>query len=293
MVKRIKKRIPRAEGEPEIDGQDDDEVDEVEAQAAPAEPDYLADRIGEAAQDRFTSVTASGFQWVLDHRGMIVGGALVGVLVLVGINQFNKSKTRGLEERASVFFESAKAQDEARDTAPPMMLGDDSAKPKVLSADERKARLEKARDGYFRTRDEGAGTGLAFLSSLGLAGAQFELSRFDDALKAYDAASASDTLDPLARSLALQGRAATLEAQGQLPLAAEAWKKVEAQDPKSFALLAGVQLGRLLQAQGKGPEAKEHFEKLKASQATALEQMGNSEWKREIDRRLAKLSAGT
>ncbi len=304
MVKRIKKRIPREDGEiVEVEVEEAEDapkgaptVEELgidpNARRESDVPDN--DKLGEVPEDRFTLLTARVVTWVLSKRVVILGAVVLVFAGLMVANFVLKNMQKKTEAAASVFFEAHAAQRESRDVRPPMlMLGQDADEKKELTAEERKARLEKARDTYQSVRAEHPGKPLGRTASMGLAATQLELGKTEEAMKLYEELLADAALDPLSRALALQAKAVGLESLGKSADAISAWKLVEQANPKTYGLLAGLNVGRLLEQDGKTAEAKTHLEKVKLDQAKALESMGSAPFKRELEARLARLSQGT
>ena len=304
MVKRIKKRIPREDGEiveVEVEEAEDAPTGAPTVEELGIDPNARResdvpdnDKLGEVPEDRFTVLTARVVTWVLAKRLVILGALVLVFAGLMVANFVLKNLQKKRETAASVFFEAHAAQRESRDVRPPLlMLGQDADDKKELTAEERKARLEKARDTYQSVRTEHAGQPLGRTASLGLAATQLELGKTEDALKLYDELLADPALDPLSRALALQAKAVGLESLGKASDAIATWKLVEQANPKTYGLLAGINVGRLLEQDGKTAEAKTHLEKVKLDQAKALEFMGSAPFKRELEARLARLSQGT
>ena len=113
----------------------------------------------------------------------------------------------------------------------------------------------------------------------------------DSTGKFYDDFLGRPDTDAFARSLALQGKAAAQEQKGDIAGALETWKAVEGLDRAQYGLLSGVQVGRLLEGQGKGAEARTHYERLQKDFSAALDEMANRPLKVEIERRIAALAA--
>ncbi|MCK6569495.1 hypothetical protein L6V77_00095 [Myxococcota bacterium] len=297
MVKRIKKRIPKADGEPETGEElvdDEDGPDAPESGESATETlEHLRDKLGEVNQDEFVDRGAKVLEWIVKHRLKLVGVFVVAVAASTVLHFALKAKREAIEAKAAVFLDGTKPLGEARNLLPQFVLGGTEKPKDPLTPAERTKRLEDAAAAFGKARDEASGGPLGKISGLGLAGARFEQGKFDEALKLYDEFAADEKADPVARALAVQGRAATLEATNKLPEAIDAWKKFENLDPKSYGVLAGLQIGRLLEQQGKGPEAKAHYERVQKDNAAALDHMANADAKRELERRVARLGDGT
>lgn len=297
MVKRIKKRIPKADGEPETGEEladDEDGPDAPESGESATETlEHLRDKLGEVNQDEFVDRGAKILEWIVKQRLKLVGIFVVAVAASTVLHFVVKARREALEAKAAVFLDGTKPLGEARNLLPQFVLGGAENAKEPLTPEERSKRLNDAAAAFGKARDEADGAPLGKISALGLAGARFEQGKFDEALKLYDEFVADEKADPVARALAVQGRAATLEATNKLPEAVEAWKKFENLDPKSYGVLAGLQIGRLLEQQGKGPEAKAHYERVQKDSAAALGHMANADAKRELERRVARLGDGT
>jgi len=306
VVKRIKKRIPRADGEMvEVEVEEGEDTPEGAPTVEELGMDTNARRetqapendvLGEATEDKFTVTTARIVTWILAKRVAIVGGLVLVVVALLVANAVMKSNQKKIEAAASTFFEGRVAQREARETRPPMMLlGQDADDTKALTPEQRKAKLEKARDPFEKVRTENAGQPLARTATLNLASTQLELGNHGEALKLYDAllAETAPALDPLTRALALQAKAVAHEVGGQTPESIAAWKLVEQANPKVYGLPAALNISRLQEAAGQAAEAKATLEKAQTEQAKALEAPGSAPYKRDLEARLARLSQGT
>lgn len=284
MVKRIRKRIPKKEAPAEE--QVAEGAVEAEEEEAGIKPELAA-----LAEDEFTARTASAFQWVIDHR-LLVGGALAAVLIATFAVYFVRRQTAaGIAEASASFMEATKRYEKALgEGAPPMIPGAGEA-PKEPK--ERRAQLEQAQEAFASTRSTYSDRAVAGLATLGLAGTHLDLDQAPKALELYDAFLARSDIEPFARAVALEGRAAALETAGKQAEAIEAWKALGALDQKAFGLLSGMQVGRLLEAQGKAGEARTLYQSLQKEHAEALEQLPNRATRAELERRLALLTGAT
>lgn len=285
MVKRIKKRISkqdeRAEG---ADGGEaitlDAEGEETPAASNPASFRAELESLGE---DQFTRKVAGGVSWVVDNRGLLIAGGVIAAVAVIAIIVLQGQKRSGSEESATAFHEAAEAYSAAVGTPVP---GSDD---KALTPEERKAKLEAAQQGFARTRQTYGESPVASLAALGEASTRLDLGEAEAAAKIYGEVAGRADIDPFARAIALQGKAAALEAHGDLAGAIDAWKALEGIDQKAFGLLAGMQTGRILEAQGKAAEARALYERIKTDHAAALDELPNRGLKAELDKRLGRL----
>ena len=286
MVKRIKKRIPKqdaADGEFDGEALASDGVDiDIDAGAfddgVPDEAPNIRAQLEDMADDEFTRKTASIFGWIIEKKTVLIGIAAV-IVVGVGIYMFTQSsKSAAAEEAAAAFQVGADPYVEASRTA------DD--------AEKRKASIAKAAGAFETARTQYKDRRISALATLGLAGANFDQGKAGEAQTLYTEFLARPDTDPFAKAIALQGKAVALEQKGDLGGAAEAWKAMEGLSSDAYGLLANVQIGRLLEAQGKGDAAKAHYTKVQADYAKSLEELPNRGMKAQIERRLTALSGG-
>ncbi len=282
MVKRIRKRIPKASEAPT--------PEEAEAEAAAEEAAAsggLRAELAHLSDDEFTARTAQGLQWLLDNGklvGAVVGAALVA---MIAVYVMQRQKTAAAEEAAAAFNEASETYLTAYGwTSVP-------GETKTLTPEEKKAQIEKAQRRFADTETAFAERPVSILAAMGKAGAAFDLGKVDEALAGYDKILARTDLDPFARVIALQGRAAALESNEKLGDAIEAWRKVESLDAKAYGLMANLNVGRLLVASGKKGEAKALYEKLKKEHAEELGKFANRQAKTDIEKRLAALGDAT
>lgn len=285
MVKRIKKRIPKQDTpEDEVDGIDVDAADgeaEIDDDGgldaeSDGDPKDIRAQLTDLADDEFTRKTASIFGWIIEKKTILIALLVIG-LGAVGVYVFSqRSKDAASEEAAAAFQAGADPYVEAASEA------EDAAK--------RTAGVEKAATAFEAARTQYGDRRISALATLGLAGARFDQGKAADAQGLYDDFLNRPDTDPFAKAIALQGKAVALEEKGDLAGASEAWKALEGMSREAYGLLAGLQIGRLLEAQGKAPEAKAHYGQLQKDYATALDELPNRSFKAEVERRLAALS---
>ena len=288
MVKRIKKRIPKQDADGEFEGddlaEDVDDPSRADGDGGAFDDDNVAGeapniraQLEDMADDTFTRKTASVFGWIIEKKSLLIG---VGVVLVVGVGIYmftQRSQTAAAEEAAAAFQVGADPYVEASRT-------DD--------ADKRTADIAKAAGAFETARSQYKDRRISALATLGLAGASFDQGKAAEAETLYGEFLARPDTDPFAKAIALQGKAVALEQKGDLPGAVEAWKAMETQDRDAFGLIANVQVGRLLEAQGKGDAAKAHYTKVQADYAKSLEDLPNRSMKAQIERRLTALSGG-
>ncbi len=282
MVKRIKKRVTKQpeETEAEVGGLDEQGADD--ASAAPSASSFRAE-LESLGEDEFTRRVAGGVSWIVDNRGLIITGVVLAAAAVIAIVVFQGQKRSGSEEASTAFYDAAETYGEAHARPAP-----GSTEP-TLTPEQRKAQVEKAQQGFARTRTTYGETPVAALAALGEATTQLELGDAAAAAKLYDAALGDTDLEPFAKAIALQGKAAALEQTGDLAGAVETWKALEGLNRDAYGLLAGMQMGRLYEAQGKGGEAKALYERVKTDHAASLDELPNRGLKAELDKRLARL----
>lgn len=274
MVKRIRKRSSKeSEAPADVEGQTEEEL---QRSGLRAELEALA-------SDEFTAKTVKGLGWLLDNRVLVLG-VLASVLVgLIGVSVYQRVTRSGAEEASASFQAASDVYLKAHGKT-----GDPTEKP--LEGEARTGQLERARDAFVAARNKHGDSQVSALARLGEAGANYDLGKYEAALKAYNAVLAVPELDPFARAIALQGKAAAAESSGDVEGALKTWRSVEGLDAKAYGVLAGLQIGRLLEAQGKKAEAKAHYEALKKTHEETLKSIANSRTRADIDRRIERLT---
>lgn len=286
MVKRIKKRIPKSETDTARPAGDapEDGAAAPGADVAPVDDGAgFRAELESLGEDDFTRTVAGGVGWVVSNRGLIIAGIGITAAVIIAIVVMQSQKTAGIAEAATAFSDASETYLEA--VRPPMPGSEEP----TLTDEERKARVEKAAQAFERTRQTYDGQPIAALASLGEAGTRLDLGQTDQAIERYTQALAKPGMPPMTEAIALQGQAAALENKGDLAGAIDAWKRVEGIDKSAFGLMAGMQIGRLLEASGKPAEAKAAYERVQTDHAASLDQLGNRGLKTDLERRIARL----
>ena len=277
MVKRIKKRVPK----------------ETPAQPDATEAEGAEVALASADDDEFVQYTAKVIEWLLRYRVALLAMVAAG-LVLAAAAAGIMYKMRSDRESASDLFETAADKYHEVLVPPAPAEGADGAKEAVVKTDnERRLELEAARVAFEDVRKVHGDRQIAALATVGLAGTEVDLGRSEKAMPLYDEVLAGETLDPFTRSVVLQAKAAALENANKPAEALKAWREVESIDPHAYGLLAGTQIGRLLELTGKNAEALAHYEKVQKDHADALAEIGNRALKGEIEYRAARLGSGT
>ena len=277
MVKRIKKRVAKAE--PEL----------AEGSESEDEAGALAGGLASADDDEFVQYTATIMQWVLNHRGLILA-TVVGIIALaVGVAGIQYKQTTDRETASQSFVKAAEAYREATEAQRPKP-GETAETP---SAEDTRVKVEAARAAFERTRQDHADQPVSVLAALGSASALVELGKAGEAIALYDDVLGRSDVDAFSRAVVLQGKAVALENAGKADDAIGVWRQLEQHDAKAFGLTASIQIGRILEVAGKVDEARAHFTKTAESYSDALEELGNRVLKNELEYRTARLGKGT
>ncbi|MFN3196998.1 MAG: YfgM family protein [Bradymonadia bacterium] len=234
---------------------------------------------GDIAEDDFGRATARGLQWLVERKGLVIGVALAALGASIGVWYSNSSSAAEKATTAKSFFSGTESFTEANAPA-------DKDKPVDTAA-----LVESARADFDRLKKAGQGTPLAQLADLGLAGAAFKQGKTKDAVDGY-ASVASGSKDPMLKAVAIHGRAVAWEDAKNYGEAVKAWQTLAEVDKPAFGLLSGIQVGRLLEAEGKSAEAKTHYETMQKDFAEDLEKPANRSVKADIERRIARLKGG-
>ena len=281
MVKRIKKRIEKQDEDLDTEGSLDGE----------APPPDLGAELQSLAEDDFTRRIASGFQWVIEKRVLLAGMAGLIIVGAIAWSVMARSGISNVQEASAAFYDAARTYIQATEDEAP--AAGDAAKKASLTPEERRKRIEQASGGFATARSTYAERPVAQLATLGYAGAQLDLGKADEAAKLYGEVAGRSEADALIRAVALQGLAAALEAKGDRAGAREAWTKLGDIDRAAYGLMGGLQVGRLLEIEGKGNDARALYEKLQKEFDATLSDFSGRGYKAEIERRLAAFGDAT
>ncbi|MBI5546338.1 MAG: tetratricopeptide repeat protein [Deltaproteobacteria bacterium] len=210
--------------------------------------------------DPFVRVTSAFWAKAMEHQ-KVIGLALLGAfaLFIVAALIVRTGQSKGREAGGALASALALAHRPVEGTLD--ALQQDPTAEKFKTFKEKNEALAKALE---EVRTQHAGSPAARTSTLFWADAQFQLGKLDEAAKGYDQFLAeAPASDPL-RMLALEGRGYVYEAKKELDKAIETFEKMsrEAAGEPGKAR-AAYHKARLLEAQGKKPEAAAAFQKLK------------------------------
>lgn len=284
MVKRIKKRIPKADA-PETEVMDDEDgtdAAEGEGDEGPA-PEPVADGLASTADDGFTQKTAGMFQWFIQNKKLLIGVAVVAIGGVSVWSFMQRNQAKADAEASTAFLSAAEAAAKANPLAPPANGAE------ALTGDARRGQLEKARTLFASARDSYASRPVSTLAQLGFAGVQLDLGESADAAAQYDTYLAKTKGDLFSQAVALQGKSVALENQGKTADAIKALEALKALDEKTFGIFAELEIGRLMEASGDATGARTRYRTLAEKRAAELDEMSNREAKAEIEKRIARL----
>ena len=273
MVKRIRKRTEKNENTPEVDP---DSIGHEDGSSS------LRNELAQLGEDGFTRQLASGMAWMAENGVMLSVVAVVVFGGFIGIEAMEGKADADLAEASAAFQAAADAYSDSKAEA----KEGETPKP----AAEVKSTVEKAARDFASARKVYGEGRIATLAGLGEAGAAADLGEYDRAVKLYDGFLADTSIDAFARAIALQAKASAQESAGDIAGARGTWSTLAKLDTKAYGLVAGMQEGRLLEAEGKAAEAVKTYNRLKAEFAADLSGFGNREVKTALDRNLARLA---
>jgi predicted negative regulator of RcsB-dependent stress response len=287
MVKRIKKRVAKNE----------EAADVLDGASEPMdEPTSFDQQMDELADDRLTSVLASWTKLIVGNRGLIVVGSVLAVGAVFALQMVEKSQEGSAAEAAQSFQVATESYAKAipQEFAKSGFLTPDSDEPKDAKAATPEvvtAALKKADKEFAATETSYSDSAIATLATMGRASAQYDLKNAAGALTHYSKVAQAPVLMPMAKAVALQGKAAAQENEGKLEDALKTWQSIKAVDSSSLGLLAGLQEARILEASKRGPDAVKTYEALQKTYAKLLGDFRNADKKALIERRLQILGA--
>ena len=274
LVKRIKKRIPKAET-PAEDNQQQEAAEQENPYEGSAEP-----ALAGVGNDDFTRQTAKAFQWLLDHKWPIIIGVAALLVALFTVSHLQNARNRARVEATNRVMLAVKDYQAVEKPAE----GEEK-----VTAEAREAALKKAQSSFAQAEQETSGAAVSTLAALGSAGVAVDLGDDKAAVEKYDAVMAKANLDPLLYAVALQGKAVALENQGQLDGALDTWRQLSALDAKAFGLIGDFQVARILERQSKSEDARKQYERIQKDYAHDLDLLSNRALKADIEKHLALL----
>ena len=300
MVKKIKKRIEKTDGELEAGETSVEEVSEG------ATFDQQMDAL---AEDQLTTVLASGAKTIASHRGLIIAAAVICLATLGGMQYFDSARNDSSVEAATSFNTASESYLEALPTffknsrLISTSKQDPAARLAALTAaaagessegqpEKLKAVLEKAAQDFEQTATNYGGSAVAALAQIGRASTKYDLGDADGAATAYNDVANSPTLLQGPKVVALEGMASALENKGDTEGALKAWETIGSLNKGSFGLMAGLQRGRILVAAGRQGDAVALYRTLETEHKAALESLENTAKKEQLARRIKELESG-
>lgn len=213
-----------------------------------------------AGPDKFQATSQTYLDWAHEHpREVILAGVgLLALILVIGL-VFGGSTSEPKPSKAGVQL-SAALELLDRPVVTAGAPAPEGGAPSFATETEKQQAIEQA---LVAVRAEHPDSDAARAALLPLADARFKLGRFDEALQDYDAYLAAAPGDAPMRFLALEGRATTMEAKGDLAAAMEAWDRM-AKDAPTYEDRALFGKARLLERQEKWDEARALYEEIKS-----------------------------
>lgn len=220
--------------------------------------------------DKFTETAGGLLAKARQHpkETLIVAGGLVVVLLFIGV-LLDRGGIRVDPEAGGALSEAIALLDRPVGEAE----GEDES---FANEEERRAALAES---FEAIRKEHGDSPAGLTATLGLADVRFAERRYDDAISLYDAFLAKTKADHR-RVLALEGKALSLEAKGDIEAAVAAFDALAQAGAESRGLYGKA---RLLERQEKWSEARAAWEALKENHGLTAEG-------REATQRLARLN---
>lgn len=209
--------------------------------------------------DKFLAEGNSVLDWAHEHpREVAMAGAGLLVLILV-IGLVFGGKSERVDPKAGADLAAALELVD-RPVAPPtegQQPADAAAKPFATEKEKQEAIVAALSD----VRQKHPGTTTATSAALPLADAKYKLGNYDEAISLYDEYLKQAPQGGQLRFLALEGKAQSLEAKGDLNGALAAWDKLgtEVEGQKDRALYGKA---RVLEQQQKWDDARAAYEQL-------------------------------
>lgn len=219
--------------------------------------------------DKFQQRAGGWFDWAHENQKQVAlgGAALLVVILVIGLLFGGKPQKAAETSEAGRELSAALALVDR-----PVASGAPSGAEKPFATE--KEKQQAIADALTEVRRKHPGSNAALSAILPLADARFKLGEFDVAAGLYDEYLQKAPANSPLRFLALEGKAQSLEAKGDLDGAAKAFDKLGSEAP-GYEDRALYGKASVLQQQQKWDEARATYEKLEKDHPTSpLARMG-------------------
>lgn len=208
--------------------------------------------------DKFQTRAGGWFDWAHEHpKEIAIGGAaLLAVIILVGVI-FGGRKSESVDPQAGADLSAALELVER----PVVPEGGEKPQGVTETFPTEQAKQEAIVVALTDVRKEHGGTTTATSAALPLADAKYKLGQYDEAIALYDEYLKEAPKNASLRFMALEGRALSLEAKGDLDQAIEAYDRLGSESA-SYKDRALYGKGRLLERQEKWNDARAAYQQL-------------------------------
>lgn len=200
------------------------------------------------APDRFQVLTGQAVEWAGKHQGSLVAlvaGAAAVVIVALAVTAFSSSRA---EKAGGALYEAFDAMDGEISSTP--LPGFD--RPTFKTQQDKQQAVIAAAE---KVQKEYGSSAAARTAALALGDADYELGKWDDAIKAYEQFLSGASKDDSLRFAAYEGVAFSHEQKGELDQAADTFQRLANEVP-FYKDRATLERARLLAKAGKVDEAK-------------------------------------
>ncbi|HEY0840504.1 MAG TPA: tetratricopeptide repeat protein [Vulgatibacter sp.] len=209
--------------------------------------------------DKFTTTTASWLDWATKHprETTIAGVVVAALLVAVGLIASGGPST---DPKAGAALSAALELVDRKVEKPGAAAAEDEKKePTFASEQEKQEAIVKAMQAV---RDEHRGTSSALTATLAQADAFLALGKSDEAIARYEEYLSAAPKSGSLRFLAHEGKAAALQAKGDVDGAIAALEAMAAELP-GYKDRAQLGKGRIHEAKGEWEKAREAYQSVK------------------------------
>ena len=219
----------------------------------------------EMVDDAFARSTHALTNWIKSNANIVQWLFVLAVVGGLGWQIYSWRRAKTQAKTSDSLVSAVEAELGQVGERKPAFPGDDpSLSPRPTFADDA-ARLQAAQEAYKKASELEPGSGTALLAQLGLAGVAYDLSKYDEALAAYEKVKASllGASDKDVKSRATEGIGLCLEAKNDREGAIKAYRELENSDVPGFSALGMYHQARLLYAKGERDKAKELLVKVR------------------------------